>query len=339
MNPPPSTHLQRSASFGNGPKRSPSGISTFPFRFGRRFRPALGLILVTVFSFSFAAFSADPAGDPAKVATLAAAEATGDSSGSSETTKADTNDVKHVSARSFFEREMTRSGHTGGVDPHGNSLDSIQRSFQQFGHVIFMLRLFLELVLAVGCAWLIAWHPRRSSRADPLSDLEERKAFIILGLAGAVVAELTAISQTLAFVIFGIGALLRFRTVLDNPKSTGKAIMVVVIGLACGMGSWTMAVFVTAFTWVLLYVLDSHASCSIRVRLGGELDPKPVYETVQSVLLSHHCRIQSFTFSKGKKRLEFLLHMPTDLDPQKLEADVKAKLPKLQDSRISIEFL
>ena len=91
-------------------------------------------------------------------------------------------------------------------------------------------------------------HGTRVARhfADPLADLEERKALILLGVVGAVVAELSGTSQTLAFVIFGIGALLRFRTVLDNPKLTGKAIMVVVVGLACGMGSWAMAVFVTA---------------------------------------------------------------------------------------------
>src|SRR5262249_14941807 len=117
-------------------------------------------------------------------------------------------------------------------------------------------------LLAVGCAWVIAWHPRRASLVDPLADLEERKALILLGVVGAVIAELTGASQTLAFVIFGIGALLRFRTVLDNPKLTGKAITVVVVGLACGMGSWAMGVFVTA-------LLGYFCSGSIRTRVAG----------------------------------------------------------------------
>ncbi len=150
--------------------------------------------------------------------------------------------------------EMAKAGATGGIDPKGDSWVSIQKSIEQFGHPEFILRLFLSLSLAVGCAYAIAWHPRRASLADPLADLEERKALILLGVVGAVVAELSGTSQTLAFVIFGIGALLRFRTLLDNPKLTGKAIMVVVVGLACGMGSWAMAVFVTAFAWVLVYV-------------------------------------------------------------------------------------
>src|SRR5262245_33721477 len=170
--------------------------------------------------------------------------------------------------------EMAKAGATGGIDPKGNSWVSIQKSLEQFAHPSFILRLFLSLTLALGCAVAIAWHPRRASLRDPLKDFEERKALILLGVVGAVVAELSGTSQTLAFVIFGIGALLRFRTVLDNPKLTGKAIMVVVVGLACGMGSWAMAVFVTAFSWLLMFWLDSHSSCEVRIRLDETEDPK-----------------------------------------------------------------
>ena len=144
----------------------------------------------------------------------------------------------------------------------------------------------------MACAWLVAWHPRRSSRLDTLSDLEERKTLVLLGMVGAIVAELSGTSPTLAFVIFGIGALLRFRTVIDNPKLTGKAITVVVIGLACGMGSWTMAVFVTLFSWVLIFWLESHIACRIRIRLAEEVDPKLVFGAVQSLLVSRRCRLQ-----------------------------------------------
>jgi hypothetical protein len=81
---------------------------------------------------------------------------------------------------------------------------------------------FSSVSLWPWAARIIAWHPRRSSLMDPLSDLEERKTLILLGVVGAVVAEVPGSSQTLAFAIFGIGALLRFRTVLDNPNSPGK---------------------------------------------------------------------------------------------------------------------
>jgi hypothetical protein len=232
--------------------------------------------------------------------------------------------------------EMAKVGTT---DPKGNSWLSIQHSVEQFGHPEFILRLFLSLSLAVGCAYAIAWHPRRASLADPLADLEERKALILLGVVGAVVAELSGTSQTLAFVIFGIGALLRFRTVLDNPKLTGKAIMVVVVGLACGMGSWAMAVFVTAFGWVLVYWLDSHSSCRVRIRLDDQEDPKPVFGTVQSLLVSHKCRLQSSALYEDKGQMVFLLYIPSGVDPRQLEAEVRSSLKKHHVSKITVDVV
>ena len=235
--------------------------------------------------------------------------------------------------------EMAKAGATGGIDPKGNSWVSIEKSVEQFAHPSFILRLFLSLSLAVGCAFAIAWHPRRATLRDPLGDFEERKALILLGVVGAVVAELSGTSQTLAFVIFGIGALLRFRTVLDNPKLTGKAIMVVVVGLACGMGSWAMAVFVTAFSWLLLFWLDSHSSCRVRIRLDDTEDPKPVFDAVQSLLISHKCRLQSSSLYEDKGRMVFLLYLPNGVDPTNLEHEVRSKLRKNQVSKIDVEIV
>ena len=235
--------------------------------------------------------------------------------------------------------EMAKLGPTGGIDPKGNSWQSIQNSIEQFGHPEFILRLFLSLSLAVGCAVAIAWHPRRASLMNPLSDFEERKALILLGMVGAVVAELSGTSQTLAFVIFGIGALLRFRTLLDNPKLTGKAITIVVVGLACGMGSWAMAVFVTAFTWLLVFWLDSHASCRVRIRLDDNVDPKPIFGLVQSLLVSHKCRLQSSALYEDKGQMVFLLYIPSGVDPRILEAEVRSKLRKSDVSKIDVDVV
>jgi len=235
--------------------------------------------------------------------------------------------------------ELAKAGATGGIDPKGNSWVSIEKSVEQFAHPSFTLRLFLSLTLAVGCAFAIAWHPRRATLRDPLRDFEERKALILLGVVGAVVAELSGTSQTLAFVIFGIGALLRFRTLVDNPKLTGKAIMVVVVGLACGMGSWAMAVFVTAFSWLLMFWLDSHSSCRVRIRLDETEDPKPVFDAVQSLLISHKCKLQSSSLYEDKGRMVFLLYLPTGVDPTVLEHEVRSKLRKNQVSKIAVDVV
>jgi len=156
---------------------------------------------------------------------------------------------------------------------------------------------------------------------------------------GAIVAELSGTSQTLAFVIFGIGALLRFRTLLDNPKLTGKAIMVVVVGLACGMGSWAMAVFVTAFSWVLIYWLDSHSSCRVRIRFDDNVDPNPIFGMMQSLLVSHNCRLQSSALYEDKGQMVFLLYIPSGTDPRQLEAEVRSSLKKHHVSKIDVDVV
>jgi hypothetical protein len=236
--------------------------------------------------------------------------------------------------------EIAKLGtNTSGPNTQINSWQSIHNSIEQFAHPEFMLRLFLSLGLAVACAWVIAWHPRRSSIINPLSDLEERKALILLGMVGAVVAELSGSSQTLAFVIFGIGALLRFRTLLDNPKLTGKAIMVVVIGLACGMGSWAMAVFVTIFSWLLVFWLDSHSSCRIRIRLEDDVDPQPIFGMVQSLLVSHRCRLQSSALYEDKGQMVFVLYIPAGVDPRKLEGEIRSKIKKSDASKIDVDVV
>ncbi len=207
-------------------------------------------------------------------------------------------------------------------DPRGDSWTVIQQSLEQFLHPLFFIRLLLSLLLGVGCSWIVAWHPRRATRLDPLTDLEERKALILLGMVGTIIAELSGVNQTMAFVIFGIGALLRFRTVLDNPKLTGKAITVVIIGLACGLGQWALAAFVTGFSWVLIYWLDSHISCRVRIRLDKHADITRSFQEAKLVLASHRCRTKSATMREGERQLVFLLHTPTDLDPADLVASL-----------------
>ena len=169
--------------------------------------------------------------------------------------------------------------------------------------------------------------------------LKSARTLVLLGMVGAIVAELSAVSQTLAFVIFGIGALLRFRTVLDNPKLTGKAITVVIIGLACGMGSWVMAVFVTVFSWILIFWLESRIACRLRVRLAEEVDVEQMFGTVQSLLVSRGCRLQTSALYKGKRQLEFFLNIPAELDLRKLELDLRAMLPKANDARITMDVV
>jgi hypothetical protein len=105
------------------------------------------------------------------------------------------------------------------------------------------------------------------------------------------------------------------------------------------MGSWAMAVFVTAFSWGLLFWLDSHSSCRVRIRLDDQEDPKPVFGTVQSLLVSHKCRLQSSALYEDKGQMVFLLYIPSGIDPRQLEAEVRASLKKHHVSKIAVDVV
>lgn len=240
-------------------------------------------------------------------------------------------------SRGTDEKELANAHES---NPSDRGFEQIARSFKDFVHWGVVLRLLLGMGLAVGCAWAIAWHPRRATKVDPLADLEERKTLVLLGLVGSVVAALVtahasqagdSMAQYLAFVIFGIGALMRFRTALDNPKSTGKAILVVVIGIACGLNEWALALYVTAAAFALIFWLDSYLACRVNVRLRAKQDLKSAYGAVQEVLQHKGCRVKSSSMYETKNRFVILAHMPAGLDPVALEGALQAALPQPSD--------
>ena len=221
-----------------------------------------------------------------------------------------------------------------------NHLERIQNSLQQFLHWQYLLRLFLGFALSVAYAWFISWSPRPSVGADPASEIEEGKTLIVLGMLGAVVAEITKLSPNMAFVIFGIGSLVRFRTALDNPKLTGKAIIVVVIGLAVGMDQWALGGLVTLAAWMLIYWLESHTSVRLKVRVTGKQDIRAIFSSIREFLQNNHCRIKTASLYESKRSMLFIIRVPAELNASEMEAVLQSKLGKVsEDCEINVRIL
>jgi hypothetical protein len=100
-----------------------------------------------------------------------------------------------------------------------------------------------------------------------------------------------------------------------------------------------MAVFVTAFSWLLVYWLDSHVSCRIKVKLGDEADLQSVFGSLQAFLISLRCRLHSSALYEQKRQMVFVLQMPAGLDPKHLEAELRTKLPEPDESQIAIQVV
>ena len=214
---------------------------------------------------------------------------------------------------------------------------SVQSSIEHFTNPWFVGSLLLGLAVSAMCGLAIAWHPRRSGKGDPVEDLEQRNTLIVLAMVGAIVSELVRVEPTMALVIFGIGGLIRFRTVLDNPKVTGKAIMVVVVGLAAGLGELAMAVFFTVFAWLLIFWLDSNVGFRIRLKLGKSADSKGTLIALMEMIRTAGGRTSSAEEYEHKQQIVVVGKLPSSVDPVKFKAELTKKLPQGEDADIDLK--
>jgi hypothetical protein len=66
------------------------------------------------------------------------------------------------------------------------------------------------------------------------------------------------------------------------------------------------------------------------------VDLEQMFSSVQSMLATRGCRLQSSALLPKKHQFEFYLNIPAQLDLRKLETDLRSMLPKPGDARISM---
>jgi hypothetical protein len=108
------------------------------------------------------------------------------------------------------------------------------------------------------------------------------------------------------FVLFGIGGLIRFRTVLYSPSLTGHVIFVTLIGLSCGLDLPHVAVLATVFAFGLIYILNTRITYRINI---GALPADRVVEAAAAyrmVLEQNGCQIMSEKKNPDKAKVTFI---------------------------------
>lgn len=188
------------------------------------------------------------------------------------------------------------------------------------------LEIVIGILLAVVLASFLAFHPRATRRRDMLEANEERKTLVVLGMIGAVVSSLVLIDQTMAFVIFGIGGLIRFRTVIGNPHMTGRAILVVVIGLACGLSQYATALVVALAAWLIIWWLQASRGGEIKVRIPLGADRQKAELIASLELRSLRCHVRSLRAGASGRSFTMALSIPSSLDDATLCRKVETRL-------------
>lgn len=199
--------------------------------------------------------------------------------------------------------------------------------WQGFLDVGFLVNASLNLMLAAVLGAAIAYHPRHSQTADTLEEIEAAQIYILYAVIGSMIGILVIqYGMAVGFVLFGIGALIRFRTVLRSATLTGRLIFVTLIGLSAGLDLPHVAVLVTVFGFVLIYILDRRFTFRVNVRA---LSPEAIAGAAvayREVLEQENCRIISEKKNPERGRVTFII--------QSLQADTGKRLEEIFEAKV-----
>jgi hypothetical protein len=130
-----------------------------------------------------------------------------------------------------------------------------------------ILAFFLDTLATLVLASAIVFHPVRRRAAVTLASLGMPRLFFLYALIGMVVGFLVEQhGYIIGFVVFGIGALLRFRSNLDDPVDTVEMILVTVLGLCVGLNLPIMALAIAAVSWVVIAISGRSAGFEVSVK-------------------------------------------------------------------------
>ena len=116
-------------------------------------------------------------------------------------------------------------------------------------------RIALRFALAAFLASLLAFRWRRGGSVVRRNPYVAQTQILMAVVAGAMMM-VVGDSAARAFGIFAAASLVRFRTNIRDPKEITVLLVCLGVGLAAGVGRWDMAVILTAFVLLALFVLE-----------------------------------------------------------------------------------
>jgi hypothetical protein len=204
--------------------------------------------------------------------------------------------------------------------PQRRGMDALREGWESFADHWLLLDMVVVLLFALLLGALIAYHPSTRRRISTLEHFEQPKTLLMYAVVAAVVALIVEVQPAMAFVIFGIGGLLRFRTDVGEAKDTGRVILVTVVGLCCGLKIYIVAVPATIIGWILIFLLEQQITGIIRVSGVGELALLEATRAHRALIAEAGCKIIGEQTKFIKREFTFVVKAPASLDRQRLQA-------------------
>lgn len=196
-----------------------------------------------------------------------------------------------------------------------------------FLDLAYMVQSLGALSLSTVLGLLIAYHPNTRRMVDTIEEAELPKVQIMCALIGAMVGIIVLeYGLVVGFVIFGLGGLMRFRTVTGTTRDMSRIIIVTLIGLIAGLNLPHFAVLSAAYAWVLIFV-DGRPIFSIEVNEIPKGKLSNAASAYQAAFAETGCTLISEHKYHAKRRIRYVIRGPRKSEREGMESALAEKIP------------
>ena len=118
-----------------------------------------------------------------------------------------------------------------------------------------MGRISLRFLLAAVLGAALAFRPRKRILALKRNPYVSQTQ-ILLAIVASALMIIVGDNAARAFGIFAAVSLVRFRTNIRDPKEITVLLISLALGLSCGVGRWDLALVLTVFSLIVLWLLE-----------------------------------------------------------------------------------
>jgi hypothetical protein len=147
---------------------------------------------------------------------------------------------------------------------------------------VISVRMFVAGILAA----IIAFRPWRRLFGGAPIKTEQVHSQVLIAVAGALMVVVIGDSLGRAFGLVGLGAFIRFRSGIKDPRDAALMFVMIGIGMACGLGIVPLAVLSVIFVGLLLILFDATGGGRMRrLRIAiRAADPRLALPSIRAAL-------------------------------------------------------
>ncbi len=162
-----------------------------------------------------------------------------------------------------------------------------------------------KLLLAAVIGWTITSVQAHTRRDQPLTR-SMAQSYVLLCVAGALTMTMIGDSLPRAFGVAGAASIVKFRTPIDDPRDGTALFLLMGLGMACGVGSYSIAIIGTLFLAGCLVVLSRQSGGelprSMRVAVIADSAAFPA-QHIARVFSDHRINAEALEISHGEQTI------------------------------------